>query len=294
MSPLPAPDHLSPTGWNLWENCNRQWAAKYLEGIVSPGGPEAEIGSFVHDVYEAFYDGPPENRTIGQARVLAGDLWADGRVYQSITSGQIDELSFKQAAWNKIEGLLRLEDPTIVKVRAIEHEAEWTERGVKFFVKIDRVDDGPDALGRPGLIPNEYKTGKVPKKANSEPTRRQVVIEAMGIAATLGAPSDTGYILYTGAGKVTPVETSLKARTAVAEQAASVWDEIRSWVDSGASWDEYEPNVQSLCGWCPVADRCPEGREAVGKTLNTWMTPERGIGGRLVALADGLIEEEEL
>lgn len=96
--PFDPPEHLSPSSWNLWEQCPRKWAAKYHAGIVDPTNMAAEAGGYAHKVLEHVYNEEPKHRTIDGARAIAGHMW-DPHVagayprdkLTTVTSGQVSE-----------------------------------------------------------------------------------------------------------------------------------------------------------------------------------------------------------
>lgn len=275
------PEHLSPNSWNLWDQCPRQWAAKYLHCIREPTNPAMETGTLAHTTLEVLYASESHERTLGRARQIAAELWAD-EMPSTVADGMIDPIDFKRAAWKGIEGDFVIEDPTTVDVVAVEHHAKWTENGVPFYCIVDRVERS-DVF--PGLVVADYKTGKLPKKKEyGYPAQRQVVISAMGVAATLdGGCASSGNVLYTSAEKVVSVSTSLASRHEVAVEAGKVWDDMVAACEANDSAQGFEAKAGPLCSWCAFADQCREGRSRVESDLSRgYMKLDDAIGANLV------------
>jgi putative RecB family exonuclease len=277
------PEHLSPSGWSLWQQCPRAWAAKYVDGIDPPVGWQAEVGTFAHEVLDRMMQRSRSYRTIPGARTLARKAWGTTPT-KSIARGEITEAEFKRRAWHAITGLWGLEEPAEVDVVATEREFNWREGDVPMKVIVDRIDrHGRDSL-TPGLSVVDYKTGRLPKKKYSGPHKRQVTIGAMAVASQEGplALAEAGVLLYLSADTSEGAPTGREARRAVSEQAHETWAEI-----TGACANEtFEPRTGPLCAWCPIVADCPEGRSHVRWRLSRGYVTEDAPGAKLVAALD--------
>ena len=297
-----APEHLRPSTWTSWEHCPRSWAREHVAGIREPNGWESEVGTMAHAVLlgtgelPGLYCDAPERRTLERAQQHAHTMHTaphpDRPPRTSIERGEIAERDFKAKTWRSVLGDFEVEEPSEVDVVATEVEIEWEEAGVPFQCHPDRIERLP-ALG-PGLSVADLKTGKVPDKKYAAPHHRQVVIGAMAVAATMKeGPARQGNLLYVGQSETIPVDTSLKARTAVARAAVEVWEEINVACEQADTWLDFPVNVGPLCQWCPAAAECPEGRAFCRKAESgrykgfSYDNP----GSRLVAMADGTYPE---
>lgn len=286
--------HLSPSSWNTFDQCQRRWGRRYIDGITDPVGWEAEVGTFGHIVLDQLYQLPGFDRTEDAAREMAGRLWAINPLPLSIIKGDITERLFIKKAWRSVSGDFEIEDPPSVEVHATEKAITWTESGIPFKVIVDRIDK-KTIFDLPGLGVIDYKTGKVPDNKKDRgvrrrwPHERQVVIGAMGVAATIKAPADRGALLYVGQSETLPVDTSLKARSAVLHDAAGVWGEMKAAVATADTWTDLEPTVGVLCNWCPAVIDCDAGRAYIRRAESGgWKShyPD-APGAKAVAELDG-------
>lgn len=284
MSVAP-PDHLSPSGWSAWEQCPAQWKARYIDGIRDEGGWQAEVGTFAHRVFELLMERDPELRTRDHALAIARELWAnpgplwwdtsgesavihDGPL--AIPRGEITEARFKSAAWYAIQGLWSLEDPAGVDVVATEERIEWTEGEVPMVAIVDRVDRHPRSSLTPGLVVIDYKTGSVPdefyfdwrgkrhRSKRREKVKRQITVNAMGVAARLEhrlEVAHTGSLLYVSADEAIGAPTDPRARARAHEAAQEVWEAINVACET----EKFKPEPSVLCQWCDVAASCRAG-----------------------------------
>lgn len=296
---VPPPDHLSPSGWNLYETCPRQWADRYIDGNKGTVGWEAEVGTFAHAVLEWVMREKPANRTAGGARRRAGGLWR-GHVGMwgmdpetdemyllppSVAHGEITEADFKAKAWHAILGLWELEDPTQADVVATEERIEWTEGDVPMVAVVDRVDrHGRDSL-TPGLVVLDYKTGSYKAKYQAKP-KRQITIGALAVASQQGplALAQAGSLLYVSADVPVAAPTDRSARQAVSGAAQGVWADIAQ----ACAAEEFPATTSALCGWCDCVADCREGQSHIRRAESggwSWYRPDMP-GAKVVAALD--------
>jgi putative RecB family exonuclease len=270
------PDHLSASGWGLWETCPSRWRAEYVEHRENPAGWQAEVGTFTHRDLELVMRYEPERRTTALAHFIAQELWIspfglwDGApMPPSVERGEITAERFKREAWWAIQGLWepKVDDPAAADVVATEQRIEWTEGDVPMVCVIDRVDrvseTGPGGLGCPGLQVLDYKAGKLPKPKYQAKPKRQITIGALALASTGKETAlqiaQAGALLYVGEGVRVGAPTSREARRAVSEQAQQAWAAI----GQACAEDDFPATVGPLCQWCPLVAECREGQSHI-------------------------------
>jgi putative RecB family exonuclease len=255
--PTPPP-RLSPSGAGTFEQCPRRWRFRYVERLPDPPGEAALAGSFAHRVLELLMQKPAAERTPAAAKLIARDEWADvesDNDYQAL--GHDDERSrhFRWKTWQAIEGLWALEDPTTVDVRATEQNVQAVLGGVPFRGIVDRLEDEAD-----GLVVTDYKSGKAPGPRYRRSRLDQVLLYAAAVKEATGEMPVRARLLYLGQRPV-GIDVTQPELDGVIEKLSDTWTAINTACDT----DEFEPRTGPLCGWCPYADRCPEGTAEVAK-----------------------------
>lgn len=255
--PTPPP-RLSPSGAGTFEQCPRRWRFRYVERLPDPPGEAALAGSFAHRVLEVLMQKPSAERTPAAAKLIARDEWPDVESdddYQAL--GYDDERSrhFRWKAWQAIEGLWTLEDPTTVDVRATEQDVEAVLGGVPFRGIVDRLEDEGD-----GLVVTDYKSGKAPSPRYRRGRLDQVLLYAAAVKEATGEMPVRARLLYLGQRPV-GIDVTQPELDGVIEKLSSTWTAINTACDT----DEFEPRTGPLCGWCPYVGRCPEGTAEVAK-----------------------------
>jgi putative RecB family exonuclease len=154
---------LSPSSMATWRQCPKRFFFEKILRIETETGEPAVCGTFIHRVLEHLMTRPPAERTVEQARVIAGALWPDFTVdpesrFAELDLGEDEARAFKRRAWAGIAGYFSIEDPAAVDVVGTEQEVQASLGGAPVYGIIDRVDRAPD-----GLVVTDYKSGKAPK-----------------------------------------------------------------------------------------------------------------------------------
>jgi putative RecB family exonuclease len=255
--PMPPP-RLSPSGAGTFEQCPRRWRHRYVDRLPDPPGEAALAGSFAHRVLELLMQRPSPQRTRDEARMIARQEWPETEAAPDYAAlGYDDEKSrhFRWKAWQAIEGLWALEDPTAVDVAATERDIEADLGGVPFRGIVDRLEHEGD-----GLVVTDYKSGKAPSPRFRRGRLDQVLLYAAAVEADSGEMPVRARLLYLGQRPV-GIDVTRKEIDVVVEKLAGTW----AGINTACEDDRFEPRTGPLCGWCPYVDRCPEGAKAVEK-----------------------------
>lgn len=260
--PPAVPSHLSPSGASTYEQCPRRWRFRYVEKLPDPPGEAALAGTFSHRVLELLLQRPAQERTVDTARRIAREVWPETEADPHFAALGLDDAgarAFRWKAWLAVEGLWKLEDPTRVEVHATEQRVATVLGSVPFRGVIDRVEVEAD-----GLAISDYKSGRAPSPRFAEERLSQVLLYAAAVEAELGRRPHRVRLLYLGQRTVEATVTDERLATAV----AALED---TWAALGADLaaDSFTPRPGPLCGWCPYAERCPEGTEEIARRAVT-------------------------
>jgi putative RecB family exonuclease len=258
------PDYLSPSSASSFDGCPRRWKFKYVDRLPEPSGQAALVGSFAHLVLEHLCQLQAPERTLDGAKALARALWEDFEAeddYISLELSPDDARAFRWNAWQCVAGLWELEDPANVDVVSTEEKVRTTLGEVPFVGIIDRVDQVNDEL-----VVTDYKSGTLPGIRWREDKIQQVMLYAAALHAETGEMPRSARLIYLKQSIVDIPVTQVKIDEAIGQLSAT-WANLAS----ACSADEFEAKPGVLCGWCPFAEQCPEGRaeltrrEAAGK-----------------------------
>lgn len=247
------PSGLSPTSLELFHQCPRRFEEEKINGLFSPPGKEAVLGTFVHLVLEILMQGNPEERTLERAREIATEVWPTYSERGDFKRLHLDPQGvkwFKHSAWGSIENYFQMENPEEVEVVATEQRINCEINGVPVRGIIDRLDRVDDVL-----VVSDYKNGKVTDAKYMGPKRDQLNMYAAMINATEGEIPLKGRLLYTAHGIIHDVEFSPESVDALTSKTAKAWEKIHANYEGG----HFPPNPGPLCGWCPALEKCAEG-----------------------------------
>ncbi|NIR37366.1 MAG: PD-(D/E)XK nuclease family protein, partial [Actinobacteria bacterium] len=217
--PVPPP-RLSPSGASTFEQCPRRWRHRYVDRLPDPPGEAALAGSFAHRVLELLMQCPPAERTPDTAREIAGREWPETESsddYRALGHDADGGRRFKWRAWQAIEGLWKLEDPSTVEVRATEHDVEAELAGVPFRGIVDRLEEEGD-----GLVVTDYKSGKAPSARFRRGRLDQVLLYAAAVEAAVGEMPVRARLLYLGQRPV-GIDVTRTELDTVTEKLAATW-----------------------------------------------------------------------
>ncbi len=247
------PRHLSPSSASSFNGCPRRWKFKYVDGLPEPSGQSAVVGSFAHLVLEHLCQLDAQERTLERAKVLARDVWPEVETlpdFVGLALSADDARAFRWQAWTAIAGLWKLEDPCQVDVVATERKVEANLNDVPFLGIVDRIEriDGK-------LVISDYKSGQAPHVRYRDEKIQQVLLYAAAVAEADDEVPDRSRLLYLGQETI-DIEVTTDRLADVSGQLATTW----SAITSSCATDSFEPKPGVLCGWCPFAAQCDEGK----------------------------------
>lgn len=250
------PTRLSPSGASLFRQCPRRWKFRYLDRLPDPPGVAALAGTFAHRVLELLLAEPAAKRTTARAKELAREAWpeiADHPDFQALGLGADAEREFRWKGWLAVEGLWTIEDPGTVDVESTELDIETDIDGVPFRGIVDRIDHG-----HAGPVISDYKSGRAPSARYAADRLTQVLLYAAAVHASTGVLPSEARLLYLGQ-KIVHIAVTHDNIEAASAELRATWESLNAACDRG----EFAATTGPLCGWCPFAEHCPEGRAEI-------------------------------
>ncbi len=244
--------HLSPSSASTFRQCPRRWKHRYIDRLPDPKGIPALVGTFVHRVLEELMTRIPSQRTLDEARALARQLWpevSDDEDFMALMLDEASQRGVRWQAWRLIENYFSMEDPTAVEVAEREQRLEVSLQGVPFVGVVDLTERTSD-----GLRVTDYKTGRAPSARYLDDKLDQVWLYAAALEA-LDQRIDEVRLMYLTGTNVDRARDDEAVATAV-DRHATTWSEIAVAIDG----EDFPTRTGPLCGWCPYAAECPDGR----------------------------------
>lgn len=258
------PDHLSPSGLDLWLKCPASWWWRYMTDVPrDPPTFATVLGTVVHRAIEhALAPDSAWGSDRGGLR-LYFDEALDHHAGDVALVAPTDDLrsEMTRLGYRCLDAWL-VECGADVTVYAVELELDVTLGGVPFVGKIDCVIEDPR-----GLIPVDWKSGPKPdlsKPWSDEAIERKMLQPLLYAAALREMGHDvfsTGLIFIPPEGPTGWVgrvvdDADLDAAVSVLNTA---WASIEEAVELG----EAPTTPNPLCGWCSHVVRCPDGQVKV-------------------------------
>lgn len=236
------PQRLSPSSIETWHQCPLKFKYTRIDMLNDPAGPEAVLGSFVHEVLEHLYWLPQEDRTLVTAKTLARNLWDQNWRSEAETHVSPQALrQFRWQAWWCVENLFELENPGDINLGGIEHKFETEIGGVSVRGVIDRWYREGDEL-----VVGDYKTGKTPAQRFRAGKFFQLFLYSIALSQTLEKPVKRVELLYLKGGDVlsaTPTEENLV-------QTVERIVDTRAQIEEACATGVFEAVPSRLCDWC--------------------------------------------
>jgi putative RecB family exonuclease len=144
---------------------------------------------------------------------------------------------------------------------------------VPFLGIIDRVDriDGK-------LVVSDYKSGTLPGVRFRDDKIQQVMLYAAALDATGDETPDKARLLYLGQ-KILDVHVTPRR----IEEAVGALNATWVSVNNSCATDTFDAKPGVLCGWCPFAGECPEGRNEIIRRQAAGKLPAHAPMAALVA-----------
>lgn len=252
--PLTPPAALSPSSIETWRQCPLKFKYTRIDGLQDPAGPEAVLGSFVHEVLEHLYLLPANERTLSRARILAADLWKNKWAFEAEPLvREANRRQFRWQAWWCVENLFKMENPASVDLSGVEHSFTADIEGVAVRGIVDRwsTDSGM-------LVVGDYKTGKTPAAKYRANKFFQLMIYAIVLSATTELPVGKLELLYLKGGDRLEHVPTERDHVDTVQRIIQVRSEVEACCTSG----EFEPIPSRLCDWCSFKTTiCPYWNE---------------------------------
>ena len=254
MPEIKPPPHLSVSSIQTFNQCPQKFKFNKIDLIPDKPGKEAVLGNFVHDVLEAFYKLPPEDRNVDSARILSRSVWDE------IWSEKVHELiknpeqlrEFRWTAWECIENLWSLEDPESITPLGLETEVNGEVGGVVIKGFVDRFHIGTDSL-LPVIA--DYKTGKAPKPAYEDDKFFQLFVYAKLLSSLGIADVSSVELIYLKGEK--PKKLSRPVTDQGINSAIEIIQETKADIDASCASERFEARPSNLCNWCGYKPICP-------------------------------------
>jgi len=241
---------MSPSSIETFRQCPLKYKLSRIDKLVDPPQDYTVRGNFVHSTLEDLFALPPEERTVGRARVLMAERW-DSEYRDRSEEVTRDLKMMKWSSWWCIENYFQMEDPTAIEItpEQIETEIPLVEVAgvpIKGFVDQWRIEDG-------GLTVRDWKTGKTPRPKYRHGKFIQLLIYADALQTMFDIPAKKLSLYF--------VKDKVKLEKDVVEEDVA---EMRSIVSSShqgvlerCQSGEFEPVPQVLCDWCSYKSICP-------------------------------------
>ncbi len=271
------PPHLSPSSASSFDGCPRRWKFKYVDGLREPSGQSAVVGTFAHLVLEQLCQLEAAERTLDRAKVLARACWPEVEAttdFVDLALSEDDARAFRWQAWTAIAGLWKLEDPAKVDVVATERKIEARLDDVPFLGIVDRIER---IEGK--LVISDYKSGQAPHVRYRDEKIQQVLLYAAAVAQADGEVPDRSRLLYLGQETI-DIDVTDARIAEVSGQLAGTWDAITA----ACVTDTFDPKPGVLCGWCPFAAQCDEGRAELQRRHAEGILHAHAPGAALVSI----------
>jgi putative RecB family exonuclease len=252
QSELTPPPHLSASSIGTFHQCPLKFRYNKIDKIPDVSGEAAVMGNFVHDVLEALYKLPAEERTIENARELAKKVWDEIWVEQATSSVKNSEevRLFRWRSWFCIENLWSLEDPQKLEPAGLEFEISGDIEGVAVKGFIDRYSILKDGKS---LVVSDYKTGKTPRPQYQGDKFFQLNLYAYMLGEMeIGEVKEIELLYLKDGVRLKKTVTKRESKDMVEHVI-----ETKKQVDECCKTGEFEARKSILCDWCSYQNICP-------------------------------------
>lgn len=252
--PLIPPPYLSPSSIDTFHQCPLKFKFSRIDKLVDPPTEATVLGSFVHAVLEELFVLPAQDRTLSAAKSIMASQWRAEWEEKTIdVLGNKPQLlkDFRWRAWWCIENYFKIEDPTAIDPKGIEHELNDQIESVPIKGFIDRWHQGQD-----GIIISDYKTGKTPNRNWVDGKFTQLLIYAEILCSQTEQPLQLVELLYLKDGVKFQKWNDDNLQTKLSEIRLMVAD-THNQVQRRCEIGEFEATPNKLCNWCSYKSICP-------------------------------------
>ncbi len=243
---------LSPSRAADFKACPQLFKFRAIDHLPEPSDPSRARGTLVHAVLERLCRLPAAERTIGTARGLLGEVWAELKELDELAGIDFDaeqETSWLAESDRMIRNYFRLEDPALVMVHDVEawvtHEGERTVlRGI-----IDRIEVRDD--GEWILV--DYKTGRAPSAQWALGSFFGLKFYALVCWRAFGKMPSELRLLQLGQPEVITLRPSAQMLEGLERQLDALGTAILRALTTG----DWRPRPSWLCGHCAHQAVCP-------------------------------------
>lgn len=248
---FPVPAYLSPSSIDTFRQCPLKYKFSRIDKIPDPPTEATLMGNFVHSVLEDLFSLSPEDRTLSSARTLMASQWANNYSTPVVEILDNSERSIHQFRWNSwwcVENYFKIENPSDIQSKGVEHELNGFIDDVPIKGFIDRWQEEPQ-----GVCISDYKTGKTPKKQYADGKFFAMTLYADLLSAEINKPVFKIELLYLKDGvrmiKLINDETTAEMREIV----KTTYEQVKIRCSTG----DFEPVRNNLCDWCNYKTICP-------------------------------------
>jgi putative RecB family exonuclease len=263
------PRRLSPSSANVFRSCPKRFYLEKVAGYRGPGSVATVTGTLVHRILESLWQLPVEDRTLDMARTVLCEVWPGVRDLPETVASLADDRSYRgdaailAKARDLLECYFTLEDVTGESTIEIPFEGPVSGQELhvqarigdaEFHGFIDRVQTITLPDGRLHRLVVDYKTGKLPRKADYlDDYWFQQLTYAVLLRAQIGVTVAELRLVFLTGRVFTRTVTDADLDVHEAEM-SEVWDGVQA-CNRDARWPG-EPTI--LCGWCPFKSFCLE------------------------------------
>lgn len=254
MEEFTVPPYLSPSSIDTFRQCPLKFKYSRIDRLYDPPTEATTLGSFVHAVLEALFALPSNERTIAAARNQMSLLWNSSwkTETEAVIGAKQEKLhAFRWNAWWCIENYFKLEAPTEIDPKGIEHELNGKIDGVSIKGYIDRWHQSDI-----GIVISDYKTGKTPREPYVDGKFFQLYVYAKLLEQETQIPVDKVELLYLKDG-VRLNRGSDQNLASEIEAMTEVVVETSNAVTERCKKGFFEPTPNKLCDWCSYKSFCP-------------------------------------
>jgi putative RecB family exonuclease len=243
---------LSPSRASDYKTCPQLFKYRAVDRLPEPADIYSTRGTLVHAVLEQLYLLDAPQRTIGRARALMHEVWANLKADPEYSALELDPA--EEAEWlaqgdSLLVNYFLMEDPTRVAPRElewwVEHQTELTLlRGI-----IDRVEVMPDGE----WVLSDYKTGRSPSETYALGSFFGLKFYALVCWKTFGKMPKLLRLLHLKEPEIITLVPTVQMLKGLEKQLEALAHAILRAHEK----DDWRPRMSNMCNYCPHKPICP-------------------------------------